>query len=948
MPARCHDRARATILPCALAALLLPTAALAAAKSAPAAAAESAPAAEDPAALKALLSDAAGDGPVIAGERLSLAARKGGLTPALAALAAELLRSDDTFARALAEWAIDAKVQRDNTGQAVAWPRQDPPEWYKTRSAVPPESYLEMDYVRQAVALGIHRDGKALAASADAMVRRARAVMAEIERAGAPPEARAAVARQLAALEGVRDRLAARLAAAPQDIAGLRRLWLDARLAARPIVLANPAVDFSQVAFVAGYPGHSLMNITGSQYPWTHKPGGDICIKTGLDPAAPVRGVIAGRLGPGHVHGIDLWWAADRFVFGFARQPNWPPRFDTENGMKSFELRTDQPPTHIFEVMADGTGLRQVTDHAVWSDFEPTYCASGDIVFASDRSGRSSECGRFASDHTVINLYVVSSDGRRIRRLSDNKDIDRYPHCLANGLIAYTRWDYQERHFFEIHSIWTVRPDGTMADALFKQHLRAPYGLRDVRSVPGGQKLVAVGTGHHTLAYGPVMLIDPTQGVNAQAGIRIVTPDCVPQEGPTGGAPVPEGGVRDGGGVWHSPWALSETAFLGAYSYEGRGAGEAGKKAAGFAIYFIDVYGNKELIHRDPVLSCSFPMPLRKRPRPPITPDSTDPARPYATAYVTDVYEGLRGVPRGTIKYLRIAQHVGWPLDEKIGGMRWIPGNAFEWQFGFWSWSPVRVIGTVAVESDGSAHFKAPADAAVYFQALDEHFMEVRRMRSHVTFQPGEVRGCRGCHETQDLAPAGYAAEAALALRRPPQTPAPPPWGATRLLGYEWLVQPVLDRNCVRCHDTNHPKGLDLTAARGPDGFYQSFRTMFGVPPGRAADPKRDKAARALVSVADRFSGAGVSQPMEFGSYKSPLVQHLLKDERHRREVKLPDSDWQALVTWIDANAPYYDTFFNKRPAGGGPPRRGVRLELPDPFAAIREPPQAHVAVLAE
>ena len=52
------------------------------------------------------------------------------------------------------------------------------------------------------------------------------------------------------------------------------------------------------------------------------------------------------------------------------------------------------------------------------------------LVFSSDRSGRSSECGNFAADHTVINIYVTSPDGTNIRRLSDNKDIDRYPHSL--------------------------------------------------------------------------------------------------------------------------------------------------------------------------------------------------------------------------------------------------------------------------------------------------------------------------------------------------------------------------------------------------------------------------------------------------------------------------------------------------------------------------------------
>ena len=91
-------------------------------------------------------------------------------------------------------------------------------------------------------------------------------------------------------------------------------------------------------------------------------------------------------------------------------------------------------------------------------------------------------------------------------------------------MIAYTRWDYQERHFMETHAIWTVRPDGTSADAVFNQHLRAPYGLRDVRSVPGTSKMVAIATGHHTLAYGPLVTVNGRKGINTADAIEIVSP----------------------------------------------------------------------------------------------------------------------------------------------------------------------------------------------------------------------------------------------------------------------------------------------------------------------------------------------------------------------------------------------------------------------------------------
>ena len=878
--------------------------------------------------LRALLSHESPLAPGATAELLWRIAVKGRLTDPLAALAAELLSHDDPVVSGLADWAIATRVGMDNNGAKIAWPCPRPPEWFRRWSGLSGHFLVEADYVRMAVGWHIHHDGKKLLSSVGAILGRARGAAGEVLRSDPPPETRATVARQLKAIEAIQARLAERLGAAPDDITGHRKLWVAARRAARPIVLASPAVDFDRLLFIKRYPAHSHRNITGSQYPWSHKPGGEIHIQTGLDPGGKLLAVLQGKLGPGHVHGMDLWWDADRVVFAYARQPRWPPKHDPVRGNHVFLLRHDQEPTHIFEIRLDGGGLKQLTDHFHWSDIEPTYCANGDIVFASGRSGRSSECGNFSADHTAINLYAVTPGSPAVRRLSDNKDIDRYPHSLDNGLIAYTRWEYQERHFIETHAIWTIRPDGTMADAVANQHLRWPCGLRDTRSIPGSPKLVSIATGHHTFAYGPVVVVDPRKGINAAEALSIVTPYVQPQEGGMAGSRVPEGGVPDQGGVYQSPWALSERCFLVSYSFARPPSGTGGgDNANGFALYLIDAYGNKELVHRDLLYSCAFPIPLRKRPRPPILPDATEPEANYATCYVTDVYDGLDGIPRGAVKHIRILNRPGWPLDDKIGAMRWIYGSAGSARLGLSAWSPVRVIGTVDVESDGSAHFKVPVDTAVYFQALDEKHMELRRMRTHITFQPGEARGCRGCHESQAKAPANTS-RAPLAAAGPPQTPRPPAWGAEKLLGYEWLIQPILDRRCTRCHGAEKPEAnLDLTATRTKDGRFQSFRSIFGERKGAK------KLGRPLVSVSNRFSNSSVSRPKQFGSHKSRLIEALLTGKQHK-EVKLSDDDWQALVTWVDANAPYYDTFYNRRPPGGGPPRRDIRIEWPSPFAA--------------
>ena len=189
------------------------------------------------------------------------------------------------------------------------------------------------------------------------------------------------------------------------------------------------------------------------------------------------------RLGPGYVWGFDVSHDRDRLVFSFASLPDWPPSAATDRvvdeGQNAWRLRQEVPPLHLYEVELErGQAIRRLTNDPYWNDFEPTCLSDGRIVFSSDRCGKAPECGNVTYDFANPNLYICDRDGSNVRRLTDNRDIDRYPHALDDGRIAYTHWEYQERHFMEVHALWTVHPDGTMSDALFKQHLPAPLALR--------------------------------------------------------------------------------------------------------------------------------------------------------------------------------------------------------------------------------------------------------------------------------------------------------------------------------------------------------------------------------------------------------------------------------------------------------------------------------------
>jgi hypothetical protein len=331
---------------------------------------------------------------------------------------------------------------------------------------------------------------------------------------------------------------------------------MQVRHAARDVVLASPDLDFKEVVFfkvpMRTEGNHPDCLVQNHDRPKERAPGGDIFLQAGTGPADPLRPLIDGKLGPGHVQDMDLWWDADRLVFAYVRQPHWGdgqsrwgsvawrngPSLTVMNHLVGFKDGTfwenGSEPTHVFEIRLDGQGLRQLTDDAVYCDREPAYLPNGDVVFSSDRGCGASQCGAAPlaySDFGLPNLFRVSADGKSIQRLTYNKDVDRYPHCLDNGLIGYMRWDYQERFWAYPHALWTIRPDGTMNDGLYKVHFPEPQSVREPRSIPKSQKLVVIACGHHAPPEGAVAIVDPSCGVNNPLGMRYVTPACSPLEG---------------------------------------------------------------------------------------------------------------------------------------------------------------------------------------------------------------------------------------------------------------------------------------------------------------------------------------------------------------------------------------------------------------------------------
>ena len=173
-------------------------------------------------------------------------------------------------------------------------------------------------------------------------------------------------------------------AAALRGNSQLTNLYFKTRWTLRRLAFSNPALDFERLLIVKRFGQETYPDVCLNHMPWVSRPGGDLCVLTwrGPDEAPLVRNLINGRLGPGHVHGMDLRWDGRRIVFGYAKTKTNAPPEGWLDRRQSYRLRRSEEPIHLFEIDADGTRLRQLT-RGEWSDLDPTYAPNGDIVFCT-------------------------------------------------------------------------------------------------------------------------------------------------------------------------------------------------------------------------------------------------------------------------------------------------------------------------------------------------------------------------------------------------------------------------------------------------------------------------------------------------------------------------------------------------------------------------------------
>jgi formylglycine-generating enzyme required for sulfatase activity len=717
----------------------------------------------------------------------------------------------------------------------------------------------------------------------------------------------------------------------------------------REALLANPLLDFDQLLVLKRVPlggarrtswegfgyGEYLGIPRQSSWNYGTMPNVDrwtneIAVLSPVKPAGKLATVFKPTT-TGLVNDIELHWGADKLLFSMP---------DTNRNWQVHELSLS-PATHAAELPP-----RQLTPsvHRDVHNYDGVYLPSGEIIFLSTAPLQGVPCN---ASVIVGTMYKMGANGERIRQLTFEQDHDYTPSVLNDGRVLYLRWDYTDTPHVWNRILMSMNPDGTCQREYTGANSYWPNAMFFARAIPNHPtKIVTIVTGHHEGRVGELFLFDPAKGRRETDGVV----QRIPRKGPPVLPKIEDKLTEHSWPKFLHPWPLSEKYFLVACKPS---------PDALWGIYLADVCDNLTLVKEEEGVALLEPVPLAKRPTPPVIEDKVRPDAKDALVYIEDIYNGpgLQGVPRGTVKSLRLfAYHFGYQrlagIDHRVGADG--------------PWETKRVLGTVPVESDGSALFHVPAKTPISLQPLDAEGKAVALMRSWMSAQPGENVSCVGCHDRESGAPPGT--NKRIALTQPVREITP--WhGPTHGFSFVRDVQPVLDKYCVGCHDGSQKAGVAASRqSAAPPG---SELNNGGALPSRrhaAPDLRRDQggyvvyrggqldgqfqrsekqallgkygavfepsyvALRQFVRVGGLESDLHLLPPREFAAGTSELIQML--DKGHHN-VKLDAEAWDRLVTWIDLNAPCHGTWADTTKIPGDQCQR--RLELRKLYGGVEE-----------
>lgn len=425
--------------------------------------------------------------------------------------------------------------------------------------------------------------------------------------------------------------------------------------------------------------------------------------------------------------------------------------------------KTAASPWQIYEMNADGSGVRQVVN-VPWDCRQPIHQSK--IYYLDDPApspqisftGTGGATQREDGTGPAWNLYSARPDGSWLRRLTYNPSDDNDPVMNEDGRILYSSW---QRHTLAWGAAGRAAIFGVNLDGSDVAVFAADEGrlVKRTPCVTPSRKVVFVESDQPTAdGAGNLASVDLRRNLHSYKQL-----------------------TRPGQGLYLAPSVLGEDQVLVSMR-PAQGAGT-------FAIYRFDLMTNQGVrlygdAHRHSIQAQALaprPMPVGRS----SVVDEKEPTGKFfcLSAFTTDLPAGA--VYDGTVvRGVRVLEGVPRKVGETASG----------------DLSPYlekRLLGEFNIEADGSFHIQVPADIPIQIQTLDADGMALRSC-AWIWVKNKAKRGCIGCHEDGELSPENRFADA-VGKRGLQLTAAA---DQRREVHYERDVQPILQAKCSgdQCH----------------------------------------------------------------------------------------------------------------------------------------------------
>jgi hypothetical protein len=433
-------------------------------------------------------------------------------------------------------------------------------------------------------------------------------------------------------------------------------------------------------------------------------------------------------------------------------------------------------------------------------DINPAFLPDGRIIFSSTRQTISRQIllDEFKPQYTALdedlavsafNLHVINADGTGISQLSFNLSHDLYPVLLDDGHILYSRWDNQsDRSMFNWYQ---MRPDGSENQLIYGWH--SHQSGADGSAVEFG-KAVVLDDGTVSLALisadapyynswpqriALALASDNQQPLHGEAlNLPAQTP-LFPwafdntNRSERAGAINSYAALKDGTGRYLVSWSPCRVVQNNLVLSCAQVAADTDLELAQplYGLWLFDTQkqtqlpvrpGQEGLLVTDPVVLQRYSGGAFLPQNPSI--DNELAAENAAILDIRSVYDfagtaslniaALADPMQSTAadrpaRFLRLVRGVPQPPEE----VQEVPNFAF----GVSRRQLMRdILGTVAIEPDGSVQVKVPANVPFNLAVLNAQGQAISPLHQQwLSLRPGETRSCNGCHTAQSTAPHG-------------------------------------------------------------------------------------------------------------------------------------------------------------------------------------------------